>query len=347
VRRLRPALFLSALFLVVPAVSAGADQGTPSLTGSASGGGPAAPVPNGVATPLYSQLDNASTTSITSQNFEAANDAFDNQAADDFVVPAGQSWDVTSLEIPGQYFNGTGPAGSVNVSLWTNATSLPGTQVFALDNAVITSGASSGNFSVRVNPPATLTPGRYWLSVQANMDFATGGQWGWIERNVQTGRASAWRNPANGFGTGCTGWTKRTDCNVGTQPDLAFAIFGSSRACTITGTAFDDNGLIGTSGADTICAGLGDDVVDAAAGADKVYLGDGNDKATGGTGNDDLFGEYGGDTLIGKAGNDDLFGARGPDTLKTTDGVSGNDSGNGGPNPDTCTGDPGDVFTNC
>ena len=48
---------------------------------------------------LYSQLDSSSGVSITSQNFEADNDAFDSELADDFVVPAGGGWQVRATVI--------------------------------------------------------------------------------------------------------------------------------------------------------------------------------------------------------------------------------------------------------
>ena len=42
---------------------------------------------------LYDQTGFPGTNSTTSQNFETANDGFDNQSADDFVVPAGDNLD--------------------------------------------------------------------------------------------------------------------------------------------------------------------------------------------------------------------------------------------------------------
>src|SRR4051812_3278819 len=40
---------------------------------------------------LYDQYDNPGTQASTSQDFEVANDPYDNQGADDFVVPGGQT----------------------------------------------------------------------------------------------------------------------------------------------------------------------------------------------------------------------------------------------------------------
>ena len=47
---------------------------------------------------LYDQLNNPGAQSTDTQQFEAANAAFNNQAADDFVVPGGQNWQVTEVD---------------------------------------------------------------------------------------------------------------------------------------------------------------------------------------------------------------------------------------------------------
>jgi len=44
---------------------------------------------------LYDQLNNPGVVSTNSQDFETANNAFDDFVADDFVVPAGQTWNIT------------------------------------------------------------------------------------------------------------------------------------------------------------------------------------------------------------------------------------------------------------
>jgi len=182
---------------------------------------------NGPAAVLYDQTDNAGAGSITSQDFEPANDAFDNQAADDFVIPvADVAWTITEVYVPGAYFNGTGPAPAVNVFFYGNSGTLPGTQVYSALGLVPTD--AGGTFTIALTTPAVLASGTYWVSVQAVMDFASGGQWGWTERTVQSNSASAWQNPGGGFGTSCTTWGPRlTGCTVGTDPDQVFRLSGT------------------------------------------------------------------------------------------------------------------------
>ena len=68
---------------------------------------------------------------------------------------------------------------------------------------------TAGSLDLALAAPCVLPSGTYWVSVVANMDFATGGQWGWVERTVQSNGASAWRNPGGGFGTPCANWGAR------------------------------------------------------------------------------------------------------------------------------------------
>jgi len=197
-------------------------SGTPTPTPT-----PGTPTPTPGASFVYDQTDNSSGTGILSQNFEAVNDAYDSQAADDFLVPVSDgSWTIQNIQIPGQYWAGTGPLASVNVWFYQNSGSLPGTQVFSQLNLVPTSDASGGLVLDLPSPP-TLPPGTYWLSVQANMDFDTGGEWGPTTRLVQSYSPWAWRNPGDGFGTGCTAWTTNGSCGFTYGPDLLFRLSGT------------------------------------------------------------------------------------------------------------------------
>ncbi|KJY31239.1 DUF11 domain-containing protein [Streptomyces katrae] len=130
-----------------------------------------------------------------------------------------------------------------------------------------------------------------------------------------------------------------------TQTDPATA----NNTATATSTANNAHGctIIGTSGADTLNGGYGNDVICALSGNDTVRASYGNDTVYAGPGNDNVDGGFGDDTLIGGPGNDTLTGYYGSDRLDTVDGISGNDRADGGPNTDTCTTDPGDTRISC
>lgn len=356
-------VFLSLLLLAPPATGRSPE---PRVEIAATAERSAAPTPSAPGTlVLYDQTDSAGTNSITSQNFQTAADAFDNQAADDFAIPAGQSWTIDRVQVVGVYFNGTGPAESVNVFFYQNAGTLPGPEVASRLNVIPVSGGDTGSFVLNILP-VTLPAGHHWVSVQANLDVSVGGQWGWTERAVQSFNPSAWRNPQNGFGTGCADYQRRTSCGVGSQPDLLFRLVGDMFTCaglpaTLAGTAGADV-LVGTPGDDVIVGLGGDDQVQGLGGNDVICSGEGNDTALGGSGADRLFGEAGNDRQKGQGGNDRVFGGtendiltggssndrlkgqQGNDRLK---GQSGNDRHSGGPGRDRCNGGPGTDKGNC
>jgi hypothetical protein len=173
---------------------------------------------------LYNQNNLDQGIGIVSQNFETANDIYDSQAADDFVVPHGQVWIIKTVIVTGVYFNGSGPAASENVTFYKDGGVTPGTVVASVTKVGTDAG---GSFTIKVGQVA-LTQGHYWVSVQANMDFSVGGEWGWETRTTQRRYAAQWQNPGDGFATGCTGYGVMTSCiPSGEGPDLMFKLKGT------------------------------------------------------------------------------------------------------------------------
>lgn len=185
---------------------------------------PAAPAsPNVI---LYSQYDNAGSASYSSQNFEPAQDLYDDFLADDFVVPAGQRWNLNQIDVQGTYWNGTGPADSMNVFIYAEATTTPGTLLASRTALPYTN--IGDNFSIPISPAIVLNPGKYWVSVQANMNYDPNGQWGWTGRTITSYYPATWQNPGGGFGF-CMTWDARSICTGGPdQPDQVFSLSGTS-----------------------------------------------------------------------------------------------------------------------
>ncbi|MCZ6508373.1 MAG: hypothetical protein O7A04_10050 [Acidobacteria bacterium] len=149
-------------------------------------------------------------------------------AADDFEVPAADvEWAVSEVFVAGDYFGGSGPAQTLTLVFLKDAGGLPGLapvgcEFFGLPVPV----GGSGDFLIPLPSVCSLPAGRYWLSVQAQMDHETGGQWMWRERTLQDGAPFAWQNPGDGFLTGCTSWTTAAACGA-SAPDLIFALAGA------------------------------------------------------------------------------------------------------------------------
>ena len=201
--------------------------------------GPGSPTPT--PTPpsvLYDQYDNFATeepANIPSQDAETPLDFFDSQAADDFIVPAGQTWQIDQVDVLGEY-DSSGPAVSFHVFFYQNgAGDLPGMLVASrLENPY----TGSNDFVITLTEPVTLPEGHYWVSVQARQDIITSGFWLWHNRTVQSNAGAAWQNPGNGFGTACIIWVRKTACAQLAQiaPDQVFRLIGTGVSNTPTPT---------------------------------------------------------------------------------------------------------------
>jgi hypothetical protein len=203
----------------------------PAITGHSGvpfriGAPPSPAAPNVV---LYDQYNNGTTTATLSATFTDF-PTFGADLADDFVVPSGQTWNVSSIDADGQYFNGAGPANSWNVYIYANNGTLPGATVYSILNTTVTQVGTT--FTVNLSPCATLTPGTYWVEIQANMTFSPNGEWGWTDRTVLSNNPAAWQNPGGGFGI-CPTWAPKLATCVTTAggPDQVYRLNG-----TINGT---------------------------------------------------------------------------------------------------------------
>ena len=132
---------------------------------------------------LYDQYNNAGPNHTRSTTFTDL-PTFSIDLADDFVVPAGQTWNVQSIDADGTYAFGPGPAIDWNVFIYTDSGGLPGTQVFsATQQPVVVVGTT---FTVNLPVAAVLSAGTYWVEIQANMTFTPQCEWEWTDRMLQS-----------------------------------------------------------------------------------------------------------------------------------------------------------------
>ena len=146
-------------------------------------------------------------------------------AGDDFVVPSGQTWRVSEVDVTGAYFNGSGPASSEVITFYTDKNGKPGRIYrgpFTLNCA-----DNSGSFKCTLPTPAKLRAGTWWVSLSANCEFSTCGQWGWTENTVVQGYEARWRDP-NGAPP-CTSFKPLHRCFGGAPADMTFQLFGTSK----------------------------------------------------------------------------------------------------------------------
>ena len=201
--------------------------------------------PTPTATPcivLYDQSETAGGGGVVSQNFEPVNNSYDAQGADDFVVPAMQNWSVQQVNVNGNYFNGPGPAASVNVTFYFDAANFPGAIVSGGAFNNLSMSDTAGNFTIPLPTSLVLTGGSYWVAVQANIDFNPYGQWAWADRTVNSNSQAVWQNPGGGFATSCGTYGRRgVNCGIDPDaPDQRFQILG----CMVPNTPVNITGTV-------------------------------------------------------------------------------------------------------
>ena len=180
--------------------------------------------PNGFETAAGTEV-NANQGWIYSENFTSDNDDTDSYLADDFTVPTGETWTVTTASVLSFYADaatydpntpdGSGivKATSFNVIVWTDdaGAGTPDAVLLQLDNVTPTSdgtgeGSITGIISFDLPTPLELTAGTYWLTVQANMpttDLAQGTRYFWGTNDAAFGETLQFWN----YGGGLTGFS--------------------------------------------------------------------------------------------------------------------------------------------
>lgn len=187
--------------------------------------------PRGGSIVLYDQAGTG-TNGAPVQNFEAAFDTYDSEVADDFVVPAG-GWTVDGLNF--LTTAGDSSSATFDVAIYPDAAGLPAgapTCTYAGLTAVSGTGPLGGTVELVLPSTCVLPEGTYWFAATANLDFGTGGQIFWSNfAEPAIGNPGVFRNPGDGFGSGCTTFTPTPTCLVGGgQPNFIFQVIG------VTGT---------------------------------------------------------------------------------------------------------------
>src|SRR5437867_12777849 len=178
---------------------------------------------------LYDQYDNDLNNGIVSAN-RTDNGSLSAEAADNFVVAGGATCTVTEVDIrspPGF----TAPTSTAVNFYIDNGSGFPGTQVYTSSGLAVT---GNPDYIITLTVPAVLTSGTYWVSAVGTI---SGTNWYREGRSITNNTFStAWRNPGNGYGTGCTDWGRLTQCIGINWPDQMFRIVGTLGGATPTAT---------------------------------------------------------------------------------------------------------------
>lgn len=178
-------------------------------------------------TVLYNQNSNSNGENIDSQTYTSGTySSYNDQGADDFIVPKGSKWTVTEVDVTGCCV-GSNP--NENVYFYKDNSGVPGA---AVKHGSFTdlNGSGAPNFAITLPKKGLkLKAGHYWVSVQVNCNYLSGcGEWGWTMNGTAHNDAAVWQQPGNGAGTGCTSWATLTTC-FGYTGDFMFELQGKSK----------------------------------------------------------------------------------------------------------------------
>lgn len=177
---------------------------------------------------LYSQTDDPSGSAFTDQQFEAVYAAYSAESGDDFTVTGTAGWDLTSLFTPGIQTSGGVPF-FVNDFFYADAGGIPGAVIDNCDFPGNTNIVHDlGNITADVSG-CNVEPGETWFSQQVRQDFVPFGQHFWATQAGFDGTPSVFRNPGNGFGSGCLDWSPGNAVCGQTGQDMQFELSGGER----------------------------------------------------------------------------------------------------------------------
>lgn len=201
--------------------AAGASESHAALRASAPSSQQATSVPAPAGTTVLFTQTGTADNGIPAQNFETLYDAYDSEGADDFTVPAG-GWGVNSVNFPVTVSDGgDASAATWNIKFYADAAGTPSAGAECTYSALAGTGgtAAGGTIVVALPTECALSAGVHWFSAQSNLDAVTNGQTFWTNFVAPAVGASAvFRNPGDGFGSGCTAFAATATCIGGTPP---------------------------------------------------------------------------------------------------------------------------------
>jgi len=186
----------------------------------AAGAASAQPSVQGV---LYDQMDDFSGVALVSENRPLPGRIYTASGADDFIVPAGETWTVKGVSVKGNWITLI----RERVRFFTDAGGKPGDVIASFPHL---RGNQLGRGVVRMWLGAAgpvLHSGTYWVAVQSdNHDENPLKGFYWNLRTRYTNSVGMWQNPGDGWGAGCTAWAPVSDCYFPPPSDFMFALAG-------------------------------------------------------------------------------------------------------------------------
>lgn len=181
------------------------------------------------ASTLYEQLPVNIGTAYTSQEFPDV-PTYSNEGADDFIIPAGQTWTIETVTGFGGGWNGfTTGSDLVNIKFYNDDGGKPAAtpfQSYLSYDCTTELAYPAANLIAGLPVPLTLPAGHYWVSVAMVGEFSVYGQWGLHLASSISNIEGYWINPGNGFNVGTT-WNPASVLTI-VPSDWAFRLEGTA-----------------------------------------------------------------------------------------------------------------------
>lgn len=176
---------------------------------------------------IYDQNSHPTGDAVNSQNFTSTTFTGNNdQAADDFIVPAAWRYDVMEIKVSGSALRGAKPT-SETVIFYANNRGEPGAPLLRGTYKDLVGVFNNGNITIRLpRKGMKLFSGVYWVSVIVNMDQEKYGYWNWMASGKNGQSAAMWRTNAGGQ---CGTWGTLGNCLGAEGPGLMFALWGTRK----------------------------------------------------------------------------------------------------------------------
>lgn len=243
---LSTSILSSAIALTFATAAVAAPRSPSSTSAKPATASASSPRPEGGLTILFDQTASPGTSGVLAmKNLDAGSEDYDADMADDFAVPAG-GWGISQVRVGAFYQSGptpVAPSTAGNVVFYADAAGAPGAAVPGCTYSDIPlSHDGSTGFSTLNLPTECLLPtaGTYWVSFAGNLSFnAEFGSVYVLQQTTAAGLAPRWRNPGDGFNSGCTAWTALPACGLTNGGGMTIQLLGRTTPVTLQAFGID------------------------------------------------------------------------------------------------------------
>jgi hypothetical protein len=203
------------------------------------------PQPAGGSVILLDQTSSPGTNGVLAmRNLDAGSEPYDSEIADDFSVPTG-GWAVSQVRIGTFYQNGptpVTPSTAGNVTFYTNVAGAPGSAVAGctFTSIPLSYDSATGYSTLNLPTECALAEGSYWMAFSGDLSYnAEEGGVYVAQQTVTTGAPPVWRNPGDGFGSGCANWSPLLSCQFDSNGGMVFQLLGRTTPVSLQSYGID------------------------------------------------------------------------------------------------------------